>query len=189
MSLRLALGAIGVALLALAGAAPASATLTAESMYDSSTVVVIDLTLPPESVEELGADPDGEYVEGTFSLAETGGTSATVGPFSTPLTVGIRLKGNATFHDLDGKAAFKLKFNEFVKGQTFLGLKKMTLNNMVQDPSMVHETLAYEAFRAAGVEAPRTGYADVRVNGDRLRHAPQRRDAGQGRPRAALRRV
>ncbi len=31
---------------------------------------------------------------------------------------------------------------------------------------MVHETLAYEAFRAAGVAAPRTGYAYVRVNGE-----------------------
>jgi hypothetical protein len=41
----------------------------------------------------------------------------------------------------------------------------MTLNNMIQDPSMIHETLAYAAFRAAGVPAPRTGYAYVRVNG------------------------
>lgn len=31
---------------------------------------------------------------------------------------------------------------------------------------MVHETLAYEAFRANGVPAPRTGYAYVRVNGE-----------------------
>jgi hypothetical protein len=36
---------------------------------------------------------------------------------------------------------------------------------MVQDPSMVHETLAYELFRSVGVPAPRTGYAFVRVNG------------------------
>ena len=45
-----------------------------------------------------------------------------------------------------------------------LGLRKMTLNNMVQDPSMVHETLAYASFRAAGVPASRTGYAYVRLN-------------------------
>ena len=31
---------------------------------------------------------------------------------------------------------------------------------------MVHETLAYQTFRAAGVPAPRTGYAFVRVNGE-----------------------
>lgn len=31
---------------------------------------------------------------------------------------------------------------------------------------MIHETLAYEVFRAAGVAAPRTGYAYVRINGE-----------------------
>jgi hypothetical protein len=38
-----------------------------------------------------------------------------------------------------------------VAGQRFQGLKKLTLNNMVQDKSMIHETLAYASFRSAGV--------------------------------------
>ena len=33
-----------------------------------------------------------------------------VGPFSSPVDVGIRLKGNYSFRSLDGKAAFKVKF-------------------------------------------------------------------------------
>ncbi len=154
-------------LLVLLGAVapPAGATLSTESMYRPDTVVAIDLTLPPASVEALEADP-GEYVEGSFSLAETDGTPAGVGAFSAPLTVGVRLKGSASFSPLTGKAAFKVKFNEFVGGQKFLGLKRMTLNSMVQDPSMTHEALAYEAFRAAGVAAPRTGFARVRVDGE-----------------------
>ena len=40
----------------------------------------------------------------------------------------------------------------------------MTLNNMVQDPSMVHEALGYEVLRAAGIPAAHTGFAYVRVN-------------------------
>lgn len=162
--MRAALASLAAALLALGLAGPAAA-LTAEEMYEPDAIVVIDLQLPPDSVAALEAVPD-EYVEGTFSLAPTDGTPAGVGTFSPPLTVGVRLKGEGSFRDLNGKAAFKLKFNEFVKGQKFLGLKRMTLNNMVQDPSMVHETLAYAAFRAAGVPAPRSGYADVRVNGE-----------------------
>lgn len=164
MTLRAALALLGAALLNL-GLAGTAAALTAEEMYEPGTVVVIDLQLPPASVAALEAEPD-EYVEGTFSLAPSDGTPTGVGAFSAPLTIGVRLKGDSSFRDLKGKAAFKLKFNEFVKGQRFLGLKRMTLNNMVQDPSMVHETLAYAAFRAAGVPAPRTGYADVRVNGE-----------------------
>ena len=128
-------------------------------LYDPSKVVEIDLSLPPASRAALVADPR-EYQDASFSLTSGGGTYG-------PLAVGLRLKGWAgSFRGLDGKAAFKVKFNHSIPGQRFFGLKGLTLNNMVQDPSMVHETLAYEVFRAAGVPAPRTGFAYVRVDGD-----------------------
>lgn len=147
---------------------PAGAALSAETLLEPTTVVVIDLQLPQASIEALEAEPD-EYVQGTMALYETDGTPNGVAPDPVapgPITVGVRLKGNTgSFQGLDGKAAFKVKFNEFVKGQKFLGLKKLTLNNMVQDGSMLHESLVYPAFRAAGVPAPHTGYAYVYVNG------------------------
>jgi hypothetical protein len=127
-------------------------------LFDPYAVVEIDLQLPQESIDALAADPE-EYTDGTFSLRTTGGTYG-------PLGVGVRLKGGlGSFRPLEGKAAFKLKFNHSVSGQRFLGLKKLTLNNMVQDHSMIHEVLAYRAFRELGVPASRTGYAFVRVNG------------------------
>lgn len=153
-----------VVLLAMTAAAPAHAALTAESLYEPSTIVAIDLQLPDASVEALEVVPD-EYVEGTFAIAESGGTPDTIGTYSTPITVGVRLKGSGSFQDLDGKAAFKVKFAEYVKGQKFLGLKNLTLNSMVQDPSMIREVLSYETFRANDVVAPRTGYAYVWLNG------------------------
>ena len=159
-------GLVFLALAALlAAGAPTASAETLDHMYSPATVDVIELTLPPDSVAALEADPD-EYVEGTFALAETDGTPDGIGPTSAPLTVGIRLKGEGSFQGLEGRASFKVKFNELVKKQTFLGLKKMTLNNLAQDPSMVHEALAYEAFRAAGIVAPRTGFASVRLNGE-----------------------
>ena len=75
----------------------------------------------------------------------------------------MRLKGQSSFRPLGKKSAFKVKFP---KANRLLGLKSMTLNNMVQDRSMTHETLGYEFLRAAGVPAPRTGLAYVRVDGD-----------------------
>lgn len=155
-------------LAAFAAASPATASAdVAASMYETDAVVAIDLTLSEESRKALDEEPF-EYVPGTFSLATTDGTPAGIGSYSPPIEVGLRLKGNpgASFEDLDGKAAFKVKFDEYVDGQKFLGLEKMTLNNMVQDGSMLHEALAYRAFRNAGVPAPRTGYAFVRVNGE-----------------------
>jgi CotH kinase protein/PASTA domain len=135
-------------------------------MYEPTTFTEIHLTLPQKSVETLEAEPEENYVLGTFSIAETDGTPGSAGPFSPPITVGIRLKGHGSLRPLDEKSAFKIKFGEFVEGQTFDGLEKLTLNNMAQDPSMIHETLAYEAFHALGVPAPHTGFSYLTVNGE-----------------------
>lgn len=134
----------------------------AAALFDPGTVDVIELMLPQASIEALEAEP-GEYVPGSFEIAKTDGTPGGVGAFSVPLDVEIRLKGSTSFRELDGKSAFKLKFK---KTGRYLGLKKLTLNNMVQDPSMTHETLSYAAFRASGVPAPRTGFAYLYVNGE-----------------------
>jgi CotH kinase protein len=133
-------------------------------MYEAGTVVAIDLELLQEKKEELEAEPD-EYVKGTFSLSKTDGTPGGTETPVASLPVEIKLKGNVlgSFRELDKKAAFKLKFG---KEAPFLGLRKMTLNNMVEDYSSIHETLAYEVFRAAGIAAPRTGFAWVRLNGE-----------------------
>ena len=162
MSLAIcAFGCLGVA--ATAAAAP-PLPATAAEMYEPGRIVAIELTLPPKSIEELEKEPKGEYQPGTFSIAATDGTPLGTGEFTTPLKVGIRLKGGlGSLRNLKEKAAFKIKF---AKTERYLGLKKMTLNNMVQDESMVHEARAYEAFRALGIKAPYTGYAFVKVNGE-----------------------
>lgn len=135
-------------------------------LYDPSAVVFIDLTLSLPEEEKLKGEPD-EYVKGTVSMTKSSdgtpsGEEPT--PFISLRPVEVRLKGSVggSFRDLTGKAGFKFKFK---KADAVLGLRKMTLNNMVQDPSMVHETLAYAAFRTAGVPASRTGFAYLRVNG------------------------
>jgi len=84
-------------------------------------------------------------------------------PAVTLTNVGVRLKGQASRGD--SKYPMKVKFDAFVPKQLFLGLKRMTLNNMVQDPSFIHEATAYKLYREAGVPAPRTGFAKVKVEG------------------------
>jgi len=160
-------GAVCVALVACAVCGPAARAAggPANWMYEPTSFAEVQLTLPPTSIAELEAEPK-EYVEGTFSLAETDGTPGSAGPFSAPLTVGIELKGNTgSLRSVNEKAAFKIKFDKFVENQSFLGLEKMTLNNMVQDASMIHETLTYQAFHDMGVPAPHTGFAYLTVNG------------------------
>jgi hypothetical protein len=139
----------------------------ADALYDPSAVVFIDLTLTGPEKAKLEAEP-GEYVKGTVSMTRSSdgtpsGEEPT--PFISSRPAEVRLKGSVggSFRPLSEKAAFKLKFK---KADAVLGLRKMTLNNMVQDRSMVHETLAYAAFRSAGVPASRTGLAYVRLNGE-----------------------
>jgi spore coat protein CotH len=52
-----------------------------------------------------------------------------------------------------------------VKNLAFRGLKRLTLNNMVEDPSFLAERMAYHVFRAAKLPAPRCNSALVYVNG------------------------
>jgi hypothetical protein len=162
VGLGIRLSALLIAAAIAAGiAVPAARADEAAALYDPATVWVIHLTLPQASEEKLEAEPD-EYQPGGFSIAATTGAPGSEGASSTPVKAEVRLKGSASFQNLSGKSAFKLKFK---KGERPFGLKKLTLNNMIEDVSMTHETLAYEVAREAGVPAPRTGFADVYVNG------------------------
>jgi hypothetical protein len=155
---------VGVALVAVGGPwAQRAAADEAAALFDPGRMHVVKLSLPQKSREELAKDRD-KYQPGTFSIAvSSDGTPDSVGSFSTPVAVEMKLKGSASFRPLSGKSAFKIRFP---KAAPFLGLRYITLNNMVEDPSMVHETLAYTAFRGSGVSASRTGYAYVYVDGE-----------------------
>lgn len=134
---------------------PAFADDDAAWMYSPREVADVVLQLDPAAIASIEAEPK-EWVAATFAMTGSGGEA-----FG-PVNAEFKLKGNASFRPLAGKAAFKLKFKS---GGRPWGLKRMTLNNMVQDPSKVRETMAYEVFRAIGVPAPRTGYAEVEING------------------------
>ncbi len=79
--------------------------------------------------------------------------------------IGIRKKGFLGSLDTE-KPALKLRLNKYVKGQELPGgFKRLTLNNSRQDPSMIRTQMAYYVFERAGLPAPRTGFAQVNING------------------------
>jgi len=65
------------------------------------------------------------------------------------------------------KISYKIKFTEYDKDKRFYKMKKLCLHAMKQDPTKMHDMLAYELFREMGIPASRTSYANVYVN-DRL---------------------
>ena len=82
--------------------------------------------------------------------------------------VGVRKKGFIGSQS-DTKPSLKLRFDKYVDGQTLGGvMERMTLNNSIQDTSMVNTCLAYQIFAAAGLPSPRCNFATVSVNGKNL---------------------
>lgn len=131
------------------GVGPVSDT---EELFSIDHLPRFDLYLDDASWAALEAEPK-VWVPGRFVHDDT-----------IIELVGIRLKGNHSFRGLDEKPSFKIKFNEYVPGQRFLGLEGLTLNNMVVDSSMLREWIGYRVFRELGVPAPRAGFAQVYLN-------------------------
>ncbi len=68
----------------------------------------------------------------------------------------------------ESKPSLKFDLGEFVDGQTYGGLRRLTLNNAREDPSLLRQCLGYLVFERAGVPAPRCSFAQVEVNGEDL---------------------
>ncbi len=132
----------------------------AAAFYNPVVVNNISLTLPQSSVDALNNNPyTTVYQPASVTITTADGIVTSLS------NIGVRLKGQATRTNLYGKAPLKLKFDAFVTDQKFMGLTRMTLNSMAQDPSFVHEATAYRLYRAMGVIAPRTTYSWVTLNG------------------------
>ncbi|MBM3835101.1 MAG: hypothetical protein FJ403_17870 [Verrucomicrobia bacterium] len=82
--------------------------------------------------------------------------------------VAVQLKGFSSFNPIDGLPGLTLNFAKFATNQQFHGLSKISLNNSVQDRTLLHEKLSREMFAAAGVPVPRSDYAVVTLNGREL---------------------
>lgn len=77
--------------------------------------------------------------------------------------VGLRYKGSGTYlmSQSQAKRSFKIDFNRFDAEKKLDGLTKINLHSGVMDPTKSRDALAYWVFRAAGVPAPRTTFAEV----------------------------
>ncbi len=129
----------------------------ADSFFDDSAVREVRLYFSdPDWYDTLYAshanDPDDPYFEASFRCGET------VLP-----TIGARFKGNSSFWRNGVKKSFKLDFNEFVDDATFLGLKKLNLNNLDLQPDFMREKLFLD-FVSRYMPAMRAVHVNVYVN-------------------------
>jgi len=77
---------------------------------------------------------------------------------------GVRRKGSTTWQGLDGKPSLKIKLREFGDGPRLVGLERLTLNNMVSDPTQAREVITLRLWRALGSVATRASFAQVWID-------------------------
>ncbi|MBQ8177017.1 MAG: CotH kinase family protein, partial [Oscillospiraceae bacterium] len=85
--------------------------------------------------------------------------------------VGIRPKGNNSLQQVESsdsdRYSFKIKFDEYVDGQTCFGLDMLVLNNMIGDATFMKEYTAFDMMKTLGIETPYFNYADISLNGEK----------------------
>ena len=82
--------------------------------------------------------------------------------------IGVRKKGFLGSQS-DTKPSLKLRFDKYVDDRSLGGvIERMTLNNSIQDASMVNTCLTYQIFAATGSPSARCNFATVTVNGKNL---------------------
>ncbi len=80
-------------------------------------------------------------------------------------SVGVRLKGNASYNHPGMKKPIRLEFDEYIGSQNYDALTSLHLNNSAYDPTMLREKLLLDVMRNHGVPAPRCAFALVYYNG------------------------
>jgi spore coat protein CotH len=64
------------------------------------------------------------------------------------------------------KPGLRVDFDRYATDQQFLGLKSLILDNLTQDASGIHETVAMALFARLGIPAPREAHARLYVNNE-----------------------
>lgn len=85
--------------------------------------------------------------------------------------VGIRAKGNSSLTSVannpnSDRFSFKVDFSEYVDGQTYHGIEKLALNNMISDTTYLKEYISYDIYKFLGIATPEYSYADISINGE-----------------------
>ncbi len=138
-------------------AGQAAGALPGSKIFDQPTVLDFHVQLTETNLNSLRSKPR-EYTRTTVVVNG-----------EVYHDVGVKLKGAAgSFRPVDDRPAMTLHFGKWAKGQRLFGLRRLHLNNSVQDDSRMHEYIGSDLFRAADIPTPRVAWATVRINDRKL---------------------
>ena len=135
-----------------------SKPIPGEEIFDNKHVLALRIEISTNELKALSRN-DRQDVRATVFERTSEGTNVW-------RDVALHVKGAAgSRQGIDAKPALTLSFGKFTPNQRFHGLRKIHLNNSVQDRSYMTENICGELFRKAGVPAPRVSYATLELNG------------------------
>lgn len=84
--------------------------------------------------------------------------------------VGIRAKGNSSLSQVssygNGRYSFKVEFDQYSSGNSYYGLDKISLNNVISDNTYMKDHLTYQMMNSVGIASPFSSYVYITVNGE-----------------------
>ncbi len=126
-------------------------------IFDDSLVHRIEIWIDPNDLAVILDNFQSDIVKPADLLITT------VGRKDSLKNVGFRIKGNASrFND---KKSYKLIFNEYEEGESYLGYEKISVNAFWNDPTHLRAHLATELFHAMEIPVARSSFADLYLNG------------------------
>lgn len=131
------------------------------NLFNKDDIMEIDIDIDEKLWNELADNAmEEEYYSANITING-----------ETYYNVGLRAKGNTTLSqiandDTTDRYSFKVKFDEYIDGQTLKGLEKLALNNMMQDTTYMKEYLSYDLLNKMGVSTPAFQYASITLNGE-----------------------
>ncbi len=147
-----------IAFLCLFSTITYSQSIPYRNLFDDTKLPNIYITLPADSLTWLYShvDYDGNILA---NFVFDDGINR-----DTMRNIGFRLRGNTSRGA--AKKSFKIKFNAFVSGIKYQGVKELNLNGSHNDPTMVREKLFYDAWNFAGLPPRRSAFSKVYINGN-----------------------
>jgi spore coat protein CotH len=141
-------------LLVLALVPAAAAAQTSDDLFARTDLQRVDLWLHSSDWAKLKA----EFQANTYYPADMTWNGITV------RNVGIRSRGRGSRSP--HKPGLRVDFDRYTTAQRFIGLKSLVLDNVTQDASGVHETVAMAFYARAGIAAPREIHTRLYVNNE-----------------------
>ena len=126
----------------------------ADELFASQSLQRLDLYLHTADWSKLKA----EFESNTYFPADVTWNGETA------RNTGVRSRGRGSRSGT--KPGLLVDFNHYAGGQSFLGLKSLVLDNLAQDPSGVHESVATAFYARLGVPAPREIHTRLYVNNE-----------------------